>query len=139
MAGLVHGSGAVRHLTQLPVFATPAPAGLAERAEVRGAADVTPATHFVYRGRAVAIDAEGIVLGREPGEGAVLQLPEGIAGLSRRHCTLRRTGTETVLVDHSRYGTFVDGQRVNGRTLLAAGSLLRLGTPGVELPLISMG
>ena len=140
LAPAVHAEhGAVRHLTQLPVFASPAPEGLVERAEVRGAADAEAATHFVFRGRAVAIGEEGIVLGREPGEGAALQLPEGIAGLSRRHCTLRRAGAETVLVDHSRYGTFVDGQRVNGRTLLQAGSLLRLGTPGVELPLIAIG
>jgi pSer/pThr/pTyr-binding forkhead associated (FHA) protein len=82
---------------------------------------------------------EGLVLGRAPGDGpGVLELPEGIAGLSRRHCTLRRAGGETVLVDHSRFGTFVDGQRVDGRALLAAGSHLRLGTPGIELALVAL-
>jgi hypothetical protein len=101
------------------------------------------ATHVVYRGRAIPIPAQGMVLGRAeadtnptpPG----LQLPEGIAGLSRRHCTLQRTGERTQVIDHSRHGTFVDGLRVHGRGFLAAGSVLRLGTPGIELPLIALG
>ncbi|MEY2853639.1 MAG: hypothetical protein RL030_771 [Pseudomonadota bacterium] len=134
------GGGGVRYLTQLPVFASPAPESVITRTPLRGAASLLPATHLVFRGRAIPISDEGLVLGRAPGEGpGALELPEGIAGLSRRHCTLRRTGGETVLVDHSRYGTFINGQRVDGRALLAAGSLLRLGTPGVELPLVALG
>ena len=133
------GSGAVRYLTQLPAYAAPAPAGRCARVAARAGAEQAAATHLVWRGRAIPIDDAGIVLGRNPGEGPqALQLPEGIAGLSRRHCTLRRAGAETVLVDHSRFGTFVDGQRVNGRALLAAGHTLRLGSPGIELPLIAI-
>jgi FHA domain len=132
-------SGGVRYLTQLPGFASPAPAPAITRAQLRGAAAALPATHLVHRGRAITIGVEGLVLGRAPGDGpGVLELPEGIAGLSRRHCTLRRAGGETVLVDHSRFGTFVDGQRVDGRALLAAGSHLRLGTPGIELALVAL-
>lgn len=134
------GGGAVRHLTQLPVFATASPESVIARIRLRSAGSLVAATHLVYQGRAITIGEEGLVLGRAPGEGLrVLELPEGIAGLSRRHCTLRRSGGETVLVDHSRYGTFIDGQRVDGRALLAAGSLLRLGTPGIELPLVALG
>jgi hypothetical protein len=134
------GTGAVRYLTQLPVFAMPAPESAIARTALRGTGTLPSATHLVYRGRAITIGEDGLVLGRAPGEGAgVLELPEGIAGLSRRHCTLRRAGGETVLVDHSRFGTFIDGQRVDGRALLAAGSLLRLGTPGIELPLVALG
>jgi hypothetical protein len=96
----------------------------------------TMATHVVYRGRAIPITAQGMVLGRAD---SGLQLPEGIAGLSRRHCTLQRTGDRTQIIDHSRHGTFVDGLRVHGRGFLAAGSVLRLGTPGIELPLIALG
>jgi len=133
------GSGAVRYLTQLPAFATPAPADRCVRMATRAGAEQAAATHLVWRGRAIPIGESGIVLGRDPGDAPQgLQLPEGVAGLSRRHCTLLRAGAETVLVDHSRFGTFVDGQRVNGRALLAAGHVLRLGSPGIELPLIAI-
>jgi hypothetical protein len=133
-------SGAVRHLTQLAVFAAAAGEPAITRAQLRGAGPVQAATHLVYRGRAIPIGEQGLVLGRAPGDGATaLTLPEGIAGLSRRHCTVRRVGSETVLVDHSRFGSFVDGQRVDGRALLAAGSVLRLGTPGIDLPLVALG
>jgi hypothetical protein len=131
--------GAVQYLTQLAPMGMPAPEECSRLLATRGGV-ATAATHLVFRGRAIPIGARGIVLGRDPGEGAGhIVLPEGIAGVSRRHCTLHRAGDETVLVDHSRYGTFVDGQRVNGRTLLSAGSNLRLGTPGIELPLVAIG
>lgn len=131
--------GGVQYLTQLAPMGRPAPADVLQALDVGMARRAGPPTHLVYRGRALAIGNDGLVLGRDPGEGAgVLQLPEGIAGLSRRHCTLRRVGDEAVLVDHSRYGSFIDGVRVSGRTLLTAGSMLRLGTPGIELPLIAI-
>ena len=60
------------------------------------------------------IPASGLVLGRDPGTTPSLQLPEGIAGLSRRHCTLRRDGQRTQVIDHSSHGTFIDGVRVRG-------------------------
>jgi hypothetical protein len=133
-----HG-GAVQYLTRHAALAQQAPAGIATLLDTGVASFVEAPTHVVFGGRALAIDAEGLVLGRNPGAGrGALRLPEGIAGLSRRHCTLRRTGPDTVLIDHSQYGSFVDGMRVNGRTLLAAGSVLRLGTPGIELPLITL-
>jgi pSer/pThr/pTyr-binding forkhead associated (FHA) protein len=44
-----------------------------------------------------------------------------------------------VLVDHSRHGTLVNGERVAGRARLRAGDVLRIGEPGVELPLIAVG
>jgi pSer/pThr/pTyr-binding forkhead associated (FHA) protein len=95
------------------------------------------ATHVVYRGRALPLPAEGVVLGRDAGESA-LPLPDGIAGLSRRHCTLRREQGRSHVVDHSSHGTFLDGARVRGRALLPAGSTLRLGDPGVELQLVAL-
>ncbi|HEX7417054.1 MAG TPA: FHA domain-containing protein, partial [Steroidobacteraceae bacterium] len=65
-------------------------------------------------------------------------LPEGLAAVSRSHCTLLREADAVVLVDHSRYGTFVNGERVAGRTVLRAGDTIRIGEPGVELALISV-
>jgi hypothetical protein len=68
-----------------------------------------------------------------------LTLPDGLAGVSRRHCTFVRNGDELVLVDHSHFGTVVNGERVSERVRIHAGDKVRLGEPGVELSLISIG
>jgi pSer/pThr/pTyr-binding forkhead associated (FHA) protein len=87
----------------------------------------------------VPITSRGLVLGRAASATeTLLLLPEGFAGISRRHCSLRRVGTETVLIDHSQFGSFIDGQRVRGRAIVHAGSRLRIGTPGIELPLVAL-
>jgi FHA domain len=128
-------SGAVQYLTRI---AFPAHADIVPLPLLPGAGtDARPmATHIVYGGRAIAI-GKGLVIGRDPGDAPqVLALPEGVAGLSRRHCTLRSERGRAQIVDHSRYGSFLDGARVRGRAFLAAGSTLRVGTPGVELPLV---
>jgi hypothetical protein len=128
----------VQYLTRIPLSAA---TDIEALPRVGGANDDRRpmATHVVYRGQAIPIHGTGLVIGRDPGQGAgVLLLPEGVAGLSRRHCTLRREHGRTQVVDHSRYGSFLDGARVRGRAFLAAGSTLRLGTPGVELPLVAL-
>jgi len=70
---------------------------------------------------------------------AVLLVPDGLAGVSRRHCTFVRNGDELVLIDHSHFGTFVNGERVSERVRIRAGDKVRLGEPGIELSLISIG
>jgi hypothetical protein len=42
-----------------------------------------------------------------------------------------------VLVDHSRFGTWVNGARVRERAAVRPGDRVRVGTPGVEFTLIS--
>jgi hypothetical protein len=68
-----------------------------------------------------------------------ITLPDGLAGVSRRHCTFVRDGDELILLDHSTYGTFVNGERVQERVRVHAGDRVRLGEPGVELALIAVG
>lgn len=129
--------GGVPYRTELPVFTAPVEGGV-QPLLLQGADPDVMATHLVYRGRVLPIPAAGIVIGRDPGEAQGLKLPDGIAGLSRRHCTLRREGTRTQLIDHSSHGSFLDGVRVRGRALLPAGSTLRLGDPGIELSLVAL-
>jgi pSer/pThr/pTyr-binding forkhead associated (FHA) protein len=43
----------------------------------------------------------------------------------------------TVLIDHSRHGTWVNGARVRERAGVRPGDRVRVGTPGVEFTLIS--
>jgi hypothetical protein len=109
------------------------------------------ATHVVEGGRAHAIGAEPIVVGAGAGagEGAGAGAGEGAgrriaipgagAGISRRHCTLVAERGRALVRDHSRYGTFVNGERVEGEAELGAGDRLRVGTPGVVLELVAVG
>jgi hypothetical protein len=132
-------AGPVQYLTRIAAIGPPAPPDASRPVALDARALRTMATHVVFRGRAIGIPAAGLLLGRDPPPAAeVLRLPEGIAGLSRCHCTLRRGPSGTQIIDHSQFGSFVDGLRVNGRGFLAAGSTLRLGSPGIELPLIAL-
>jgi hypothetical protein len=130
-------SGGVPYRTSVPAFATAAPPDVLEPLVDAAAATRPMATHVVWQGRVVPIPASGLVLGRATD--VALALPEGQAGISRRHCTLRRVAGRTLVIDHSSHGTFVDGARVRGRALLPAGAVLRLGDPGIELPLVAIG
>jgi hypothetical protein len=130
-------AGAVPYLTQVPLLAGPAPSDALAPVQLRGQQALVMATHVVYRGLALALSPAGLVLGRDADESA-LQLPDGVAGLSRRHCTLRREDGRSQIIDHSSHGSWLDGARVHGRALLRAGSTLRLGEPGVELQLVAL-
>jgi hypothetical protein len=113
-----------------------------------GAAAVTPQhrapetrgteapTHLVYLGRAYALQVEPLVVGRGASGARGVAVGGQTAGVSRAHCTLVSRGGEAVLEDHSTYGTFLNGERVQRRAVLAAGDRVRVGTPGVELELV---
>jgi pSer/pThr/pTyr-binding forkhead associated (FHA) protein len=85
-----------------------------------------------------ALGVESIVIGRLPAGPRTIALPEGLAGVSRRHCTLAPEGDDLVLLDHSSFGTFVNGERVAERVRVRAGDRVRLGDPGIELALIAV-
>ncbi len=97
------------------------------------------ATHVIFAGRAHAIDDAPLVVGQGAGAGRRISLGGPAAGISRSHCTLRRQGGRVVVRDHSRYGTFLNGERVDGEAELGAGDRLRVGAPGVVLELVTVG
>jgi pSer/pThr/pTyr-binding forkhead associated (FHA) protein len=94
-------------------------------------------THVLYDGTAHPFGAAPLVLGAgEPTAGRFLQLSGNTAGISRRHCTLAACDGRSRVEDHSSYGTFLNGQRVDASAELQVGDRLRLGSPGIELLLI---
>ena len=102
------------------------------------AARALPVTHILFGGDSMRFPEMGLVIGTEAVDNAPhIALPRAAAGVSRRHCSLRREGDRTVLVDHSRYGTWVNGARVRERAAVRPGDRVRVGTPGVEFTLIS--
>ncbi|MCC7197997.1 MAG: FHA domain-containing protein [Gammaproteobacteria bacterium] len=68
----------------------------------------------------------------------MLRLPAQLPGVSRRHCSVLLGAHGAIVRDHSRHGTFVNGQRVNGDAPLAAGDRLRVGSPGVVFELVAV-
>jgi hypothetical protein len=102
------------------------------------AARALPVTHILFGGDSMRFPDTGLVIGTEEVPNAPhITLPRVAAGVSRRHCSLRREGERTVLIDHSRYGTWVNGARVRERAAVRPGDRVRVGTPGVEFTLIS--
>ena len=93
---------------------------------------------MIQGGRAHAIDERGLVIGHGPGEGRRIALAGTGEGISRLHCTLERAGGRARVRDHSRYGTFVNGERVRGEAELGAGDRLRVGSPGVVFELVAV-
>ena len=104
----------------------------------RPPARALPVTHILFGGDSMRFPDVGLVIGTEEVDNAPhIALPRAAAGVSRRHCSLRREGERTVLIDHSRYGTWVNGARVRERAAVRPGDRVRVGTPGVEFTLIS--
>ena len=94
-------------------------------------------THLLYGHKAYEIGNLALVLGSQEGEESrLITLASDMPGVSRRHCSLQRKNGQCVLEDHSRYGTFLNGHRIDGSSVLQVGDVLRLGSPGFEFQLI---
>ena len=132
------GDGAVSLRRQLPWDQAP----FAVEADESEAASVGVPTHLLFHHTAYPIGEGSLVLGSQPeasgsnGSRAVV-LDAEMPGLSRRHCSLKLAGGKCVIEDHSRYGTFLNGHRISGSTVLQVGDNLRVGSPGFEFLLIT--
>ena len=135
-AGQADAAGAVRLHRGA---ALGAPIAAPRIVEVEGGPARAAPTHVLWRGEAVPL-AMGAALevGRAPAPGGI-RLDEGLAGVSRLHCSLRRGPDGVQVIDHATHGTWLNGHRIAGRARLAAGDRLRIGDPRVELAFIAVG
>ena len=137
--------GAIRLVTQLPRPSAP-------EGTVGGAALILPPaakplpprdsgrrpTHVLLGSSARPITEEPLVVGTAPpAPGRSLRLEGETAGISRAHCRLFESAGSAVVEDLSTWGTYVNGERVSGRAVLAIGDRIRVGSPGLELLLVA--
>ena len=129
--------GAARLLTELPWDQAPGELAGSQPAAI-GAAPAGAPSHVLFEGRAYRLGATPLQIGTElnAGEYGVL-LGSRVPGASRRHCTLRLEDGRAMVYDQSRFGTLLNGHRIEGSAVLRAGDLIGIGQPPRELQLIA--
>jgi len=96
-------------------------------------------THLLFGHNAYSLQGRPLVLGSQVAETERwLDLQQEMPAVSRRHCVFSADNGQYVVTDHSRYGTFLNGHRIDGSAVLQTGDLIRIGTPGFELRLIAV-
>ncbi len=120
-----------------PAASAPDAAAASAPQAARPAAGDRP-THLLHQGRAYPITRRPFRLGVALGGQRGLELEGSTAGISRSHCSIHQRGTEVIMEDHSTYGSFLNGERIDGEATLSVGDRLRLGTPGIEVELIAV-
>jgi hypothetical protein len=102
--------------------------------------DAARPTHVLLGNNATPVNTDALLLGTQPADGERwLDLGQDMPGVSRRHCDIAATDGQCVVTDHSRYGTYLNGHRIDGSAALQTGDVIRVGTPGVELRMIFVG
>jgi hypothetical protein len=116
---------------------------MADAGVVAESADESPdddrrPTHVLYDGRAYRLGSTAFSIGSElaPGDyGAALN--GRVSGISRRHCSIRAGQHGVEVVDHSRFGTRLNGHTIDGAAILQSGDVISLGNPSSEFLLIT--
>lgn len=94
-------------------------------------------THLLFRERAYPLGKQAFNIGTElPGSEYGVRVPEG-NGISRRHCSISVGEHGVELVDHSRYGTRLNGHAIDGSAILHVGDVLSIGQPACDFRLIA--
>ena len=127
--------GRFRLLTRLPFDLPPA---LEQGAVVPGSRSSGVPTHLVYGKRAYRIGPRPLSIGAEAGPGGYgIVLDDGRNGVSRQHCTVGLEDGQAILVDHSRFGTRLNGHCIDGSAVLQAGDRISIGSPACEFSLVA--
>lgn len=135
MRGSAASSG-VTLLRQLPWDQTAATVSVSADRYERGQLP----THLLVEHEGHSLGVTPLVIGSQPGAGTnVIDLGSDMPGVSRRHCEISIVGGQCTVEDFSRYGTFLNGHRIDGSAQLRSGDVLRVGSPGYEFLLISVG
>ena len=95
-------------------------------------------THLLYQNLAYPISEQPQFVGQEPAaDDSEIVIRGQSAGVSLKYCSVQLSGHDVVLTDLSSDGTFVDGARVTGTSVLLLGQTIRVGTSRETLQLIA--
>ena len=131
---LPSASSGIRLTTALPWDQPPVEPSPAERSGDTGQMP----THILYQGKAYRLGPEPFSIGSDLVGGAYgIALGGPNSGISRRHCTVQVEQSRLLVHDHSRYGTFLNGHRIEGSAVLQQGDALSVGQPMETLQLIA--
>ena len=127
-----HGDGGVTLVRQLPWDQSPVRIDKDEAPVTAG-----QPTHLLFENTAYPIDGRTLLMGSQPVPGERwIDLQGDMPGVSRRHCSIERSNGQCVVQDFSRYGTFLNGHKIDGSAVLQVGDVVRLGSPGYEFRVI---
>ena len=97
-----------------------------------------PPTHLLYQSLAYPLSESPLFIGKGSAEDGIDVIVTGqLAGVSRKHCSIEIHNNDIILTDLSTYGTFVDDMKVSGKKVMLLGQVIRVGTPGEKLSLIT--
>jgi len=106
-------------------------------AQQAGAREIVEPTHVLYDGRVYRLGSAVFNVGAELADGEFgLRLGRSFSGVSRRHCSIRRGMNGVELIDHSRFGTQLNGHAIKDAVILRAGDVIGIGSPPVTLSLV---
>jgi len=95
-------------------------------------------THVLYGSIAYPLARRPLVVRTTNAAGrSRLQIKDAVDGTEPGHCVIRLDGDEAVLENRSGAPTFVDETRVTGRVVVKCGQIIRIGSPGQRLQLIT--
>lgn len=95
-------------------------------------------THVVIGPRAYRLSDRPLLIGADARADAYnLVIPARHTGVSRQHCSIELSNGQAVLNDYSRFGTRLNGHKVEGSTVLQPGDIVSIGDPVCELKLIA--
>ena len=104
--------------------------------EVEGGLVRAAPTHVLWRGEAIPLAVDTVLeVGRAPAPGGI-RLDEGLAGVSRLHCSLRRGPDGLQVIDHAAHGTFLNGHRIAGRLEVLSGAGAQLMGAAVDIGVV---
>ena len=110
----------------------------APEAAARGRSSDRVPTHILVGHQVFRLDGRPFRIGAELTDGeAGVTLDPALRGLSRQHCTVRTEHGALMLFDHSRFGTWLNGHRVEGAVVLEPGDVITVGNPPVEFRLVT--
>ncbi|MGI9308580.1 MAG: FHA domain-containing protein [Gammaproteobacteria bacterium] len=93
-------------------------------------------SHILYQSKVYRLSDRAFSIGTELPAGEHGLVTASSQGISRRHCTLQLSENRVTVNDHSRFGTFLNGHRVDESAVLQAGDVLTVGAPPEEFRLL---